>query len=50
MEGEQDAGFYLFSWDGTNEAGADVASGTYLYRLEAPEAGLRQTRRMTLLR
>jgi hypothetical protein len=50
MEGEQEAGFYLFSWDGTNQAGAEVASGTYLYRLEAPEAGISQTRTMTLLR
>ena len=50
MEGQQEAGFYLFSWDGTNEAGADVASGTYVYRLEAPEAGISQTRTMTLLR
>ena len=50
MDGEQEAGFYLFSWDGTNQAGAEVASGTYLYRLEAPEAGISRTRTMTLLR
>ena len=50
MEGEQQAGYYLLSWDGRNQAGAEVASGTYLYRLEAPDAGLHQTRTMTLLR
>lgn len=50
MEGEQEAGFYLLSWDGDNEAGDQVASGTYLYRLQAPAAGLDQTRTMTLLR
>ena len=50
MEGEQEAGFYLLSWDGRNEAGAEVASGTYLYRLEARDARLDQTRTMTLLR
>ncbi len=50
MEGEQEAGFYLLNWDGKNQAGVEVASGTYLYRLEAPGAGLDQTRTMTLLR
>jgi hypothetical protein len=50
MEGEQEAGFYLLNWDGRNQAGAEVASGTYLYRLEALKAGLDQTRTMTLVR
>ena len=50
MEGEQEAGYYLLSWDGRDEAGAPVASGTYLYRLEASLAELDQTRTMTLLR
>ncbi len=50
MEGEQAAGYYLLTWDGRDEAGATVASGTYLYRLKASAAGLDQTRTMTLLR
>ena len=50
MQGEQEAGLYLLAWDGRNEAGIEVASGTYLYRLQAPQAGLDQTRTMTLLR
>lgn len=50
MDGHQEAGYYLLTWDGANDAGAPVASGTYLYRLEASAAGLDQTRTMTLLR
>ncbi|MCH7994380.1 MAG: gliding motility-associated C-terminal domain-containing protein, partial [Planctomycetes bacterium] len=28
----QDAGWYLTDWDGTDESGRPVASGTYFYR------------------
>ena len=50
VAGYQTHGLYLQSWDGRNDAGAQVASGAYLYRLEMPAAGFSQTRRMTLVR
>ena len=43
-------GLYLQNWDGRNDLGRAVASGTYLYRLEMPQQGLRQSRTMTLVR
>jgi spore coat protein A len=33
-EGEQPAGTYTFEWNGRNQAGSQVASGTYFARLE----------------
>jgi flagellar hook assembly protein FlgD len=36
------------TWDGRNEAGHPVATGTYFYRLSAP--GFTQTRKMVLLK
>jgi len=32
---EQDAGFRSVVWDGTSEDGRAVASGVYMYRLQA---------------
>lgn len=43
----QDAGHHQVTWDGCDERGAEVASGTYLYSLEC--SGL-ETERMILLR
>ena len=34
MEGDQDAGNYNVTWDGRDQSGAQVASGTYFARLE----------------
>jgi len=42
------AGRYETSWDGTNESGARVASGIYLYRLDA--GGAVVTKKMVLLK
>lgn len=42
------AGTHEFTWDGTNEAGAQVASGTYLYALEY--GNFRQSKTMVLLK
>jgi len=50
VEAHQQAGFYLQNWDGRDHVGTRVGSGTYLYRLDMPEAGISQTRRMTLMR
>lgn len=44
----QPMGTYTVTWDGRDEAGTPVSSGTYLYRLEAGEHV--QTRTMQLLK
>lgn len=46
----QESGWYQPRWDGLDEAGEAVASGTYFYRLELPHRRFSQTRTMTLLR
>lgn len=48
VEQQQGPGFYSLTWDGTDEFGSKVASGTYLYRLEVQE--FVQTKKLTLLR
>lgn len=50
VEGHQQAGVYVMNWDGRDASGAEVASGSYLYRLEVPSAGLSETKTMTLIR
>ena len=50
VDEHQAAGLYLQPWDGRDDAGQQVASGAYLYRLEAPTTGFVQTRTMTLVR
>jgi flagellar hook assembly protein FlgD len=30
-----DAGHHVLNWNGLNDAGADVASGMYVYRIKA---------------
>jgi hypothetical protein len=42
------AGVHRVLWDGRNEAGISVASGTYFYRLESE--GARLTRKLVLMR
>lgn len=44
----QDAGFYSVQWDARDEFGSEVASGTYLYRLQTGEYIL--AKRLTLVR
>ena len=48
VEGMQQPGRYVVSWNGKNGQGVGVASGVYLYRLTA-STGFTQSRRMTLL-
>jgi hypothetical protein len=48
VRGEREAGQYVVSWDGRDEAGHAVASGVYFYRMEA--GAYRSTRQMLLLR
>jgi flagellar hook assembly protein FlgD len=44
----QPRGVHTVAWDGRNDAGATVASGVYLYRLEVE--GTKLTRKMMLLK
>jgi len=39
LDQEEPAGYISVTWDGTNSAGAHVASGIYFYRLQAQPAG-----------
>ena len=48
LDGVQSEGGYSVLWDGKDSLGQDVASGIYLYRLEASD--FVQTRKMLLLR
>ena len=47
-QGPQQAGYHRLRWDGRDNAGRPLASGTYLYRLVTDETVL--TRKLTLLR
>jgi hypothetical protein len=47
-QGARPAGTHLLTWDGRDDQGRLLASGIYLYRLEA--GGFSQSRRMLLLR
>ena len=48
VDAAQTAGYYRLQWNGLTDAGGDVASGVYLYRLRV--GGYRQTRRLMLLK
>ena len=50
VDGDRPQGLYLQRWDGRDDGGAPVASGTYWCRLEMPEVGFSQVRTMSLLR
>jgi len=47
-EGDHTPGFYSIRWDGKDRIGHQVASGIYLYRMEA--AGFAQVQKMLLLK
>ncbi len=48
VDGKQDAGFRSVVWDGTSDDGRTVASGVYMYRLQAGDDVVQ--RRMVLLK
>jgi len=48
VAGEMSAGQHNLTWDATNERRGRVASGIYIYRLQA--GSFVQMRKMTLLR
>jgi hypothetical protein len=49
LDGNLSGGVHAIRWDGRDERGIAVGSGTYFYRLSAG-SGLVQTRRLTLLK
>ena len=48
FDGEQSAGYQSVTWNGKDNAGVDVASGIYLYKMEAGSVSL--TRKMVLMK
>lgn len=50
VKGYKQPGWHTAVWDGRDEAGWEVASGIYLYRLQAIDRGFVETKRMLLLR
>ena len=47
-EGAREAGSYTVRWDGRDDAGRELASGVYLYRLRAGKK--LETRKLVLVR
>ena len=47
-QGHREAGTYSLKWDGRDDDERELASGVYLYRLEADERV--ETRKLLLLR
>ncbi len=48
VQGRREAGSYFVRWDGVSDAGVELASGVYFYRLRAGERV--ETRKLLLLR
>ena len=49
IQGEQPAGFYTVHWEGRDDNGQELASGVYLYRLQAGQQQA-ETRKLLLVR
>ena len=50
VDARRQAGAHQITWDGRDQQGRALASGLYLYRLEAQRAKFSQTRSMLLAR
>jgi flagellar hook assembly protein FlgD len=50
VQGMREAGTYTISWDGRDDNGRALASGVYLYRLQAGNGQEVETRKLLLLR
>lgn len=50
VQGMQQPGWHTAGWDAQDEEGREVASGIYLYRMEAVDRGFVETKRMLLVR
>ena len=48
VNSQQNTGFKSIQWDATNDAGAPVSAGLYLYTIESKQ--FRQTKKMVLLK
>jgi len=48
VDGNRPAGRQILGWDGRDDSGKEVASGTYFYRLVAP--GVDESRKMVIVR
>ena len=48
VSGQVEAGVHTMTWDGQDASGVQVASGVYLYRIQA--GAFSQTNKMTLLK
>ena len=48
VDGDKDPGYYRVHWNGRDDHGARVASGVYLYAIDAGD--YRATRKMALVR
>lgn len=46
--GDLPPGEHTFSWDGRDDAGRNLGTGTYFARLEVPHYGFKQTQKVTL--
>ena len=50
VDGVEGPGLYLRGWDGRDDNGALTGSGVYVYRLQLPEAGVTESKKMILAR
>jgi len=50
VEGMRQAGSYSIHWDGRDDAGRELASGVYLYRLRTGDGRQGETRKLVLVR
>ncbi|HQK21469.1 MAG TPA: FlgD immunoglobulin-like domain containing protein, partial [Candidatus Latescibacteria bacterium] len=48
VDNQMEAGVHAVTWDGRDAVGRDVASGTYIYRLVAPNGVL--VKRMVMVK
>ena len=50
VDGVENPGIHVRGWDGRDDDGAPVGSGAYVYRLQFPEVGFAESKKMILAR